>query len=470
MTEAGAQIREPAITSTETDLRDQAEPWLAVVRSVVDARRVIVVGGAATKATVRWLRALGATSVFVLPGDAHALGADAGATLVRAPGDDVERQLARQAALHALSPEVQEAIDTFDPDGNAVVLGDNFYDASTLGGRTYLRPNRPEWTAWEDKVRAIELFAAAAVRVPAMRVVDADVAALRSADGALDDGLGTVWSADTRSFPSSGGTDVRWVRDEQDADAAAAWFAARAERVRVMPFIPGVPCSIHAAVTPDGIAVLRPVEQLVLVTEGGRFLWAGASTWWEPPPDAFDDIRAQARRVAAALHERCGYLGLLSLDGILGEEGFVATEVNPRWGAALAAIAAPLARVLPLRLLHTAMGETPTAAWDPEAFEALVMRVTGVHRRAVCWRTLDHDPGPRQATLDVDGEETVAAAGDGSITCRSAGRAFGGEVWLDVTTAGPEPLGPSAAAALAWAETTWGLGMGPLTAAASIRR
>ena len=53
------------------------------------------------------------------------------------------------------------------------------------------------------------------------------------------------------------GNYVRWVLDEDDRVAAYGFFAPRCDRVRVMPFLDGVPCSIHGIVLPDGTAQAR---------------------------------------------------------------------------------------------------------------------------------------------------------------------------------------------------------------------
>ena len=51
-----------------------------------------------------------------------------------------------------------------------------------------------------------------------------------------------------------------------------------------MPFLDGVPCSIHGMVLPDGTAVFRPVEIAILRDVARRrFVYGGLSTYWDPP-------------------------------------------------------------------------------------------------------------------------------------------------------------------------------------------
>ena len=40
--------------------------------------------------------------------------------------------------------------------------------------------------------------------------------------------------------------------------------AERAESVRVMPFLEGIPCSIYGMVLPDTVITVRPAEMLTL--------------------------------------------------------------------------------------------------------------------------------------------------------------------------------------------------------------
>ena len=79
------------------------------------------------------------------------------------------------------------------------------------------------------------------------------------------------------------------------ATPAGGFFMPRCDRVRVMPFLDGVPCSIHGFVLPDGTAALRPVE-IATLRERDRAAGsctAGCRRCWDPPAD---DREADARR------------------------------------------------------------------------------------------------------------------------------------------------------------------------------
>ena len=53
-------------------------------------------------------------------------------------------------------------------------------------------------------------------------------------------------------------------------------------------------------------------------------------------------MRALARRVGAALRDQVGFRGSFSIDGVLAEEGFLPTELNPRLGAGMNTLAGAL--------------------------------------------------------------------------------------------------------------------------------
>jgi hypothetical protein len=130
------------------------------------------------------------------------------------------------------------------------------------------------------------------------------------------------------------------VRDVDDEAAAFAFFAPRCDRVRVMGFLDGVPCSIHGFVLPDGTAVFRPVELAILRDSARRrFFYGGLSTWWDPSDDDRVEMRAVARKVGDHLAEHHGYRGAFGIDGVLTRAGFRPTELNTRMTAGVSTIA-----------------------------------------------------------------------------------------------------------------------------------
>jgi hypothetical protein len=190
--------------------------------------------------------------------------------------------------------------------------------------------------------------------------VPVEAAALDAACAAVGGPLGTVWTGDNREGFHGGGNLVRWVGTDDDRADTTAFFARHCDRVRVMPFLDGVPCSVHGLVLPTGTAVLRPVEIAMLRDpRRHRFGYGGLGTTWSPSPADSEEMRGAARRVGDHLAARHGYRGAFGIDGVLTADGFRPTELNARFTAGLGL----LAEVDPD--LFAALHEALLAAEDP---------------------------------------------------------------------------------------------------------
>jgi hypothetical protein len=237
--------------------------------------------------------------------------------------------------IRTLPEPVVAAIEEFDPDRAGIWFTSPFVttDEPVLG-RPVTGGRPASFLALEDKMLADEIWAAADVPRAPYLIVPVDAHALAAATDRLAGPLGAVWSGDARDGFNGGGNYVRWVRDDDDLAAAHAFFAPRCDRVRVMPFLDGVPCSIHGFVLPDGTAALRPVEIAVLRNPEERtFVYGGLGTSWDPPDADREQMRAIVRRVGAHLQAAHGYRGAFGIDGVLTTDGFRPTELNTRMSA-----------------------------------------------------------------------------------------------------------------------------------------
>ena len=188
----------------------------------------------------------------------------------------------------------------------------------------------------EDKLLAQQIWVDADVPAAPHRIVPVEPEALAEASAELATDLGVVWSGDARDGFNGGGDYVRWIVDDDDRAAAHDFFAPRCDRVRVMPFLEGVPCSIHGFVMTDGTAVLRPVEIATLRDVAQRRLvYGGLSSWWDPSPEDRDEMRGVARRVGEHLRSAYSYRGAFGVDGVLTVDGFRPTELNTRMAAGI---------------------------------------------------------------------------------------------------------------------------------------
>jgi hypothetical protein len=455
------------------------------LRPLFAGRKVVVTGGplAALTGTCRRLRDLGAERPFLLAtgtGTGEVPGPDEAEWCVvelRAP-DVIAEIRAAMRLLRLLPAEVVEALDRWDPERRALVLSPMFNELPEIAGRRVYGPRRPEWRQLEDKVVVDELWDELGVARAPSEVVPAEAAALRAAAGRLDRGAGTAWAGDARQGFHGGAFGLRWVRGEDDVAEAVAFLGARCDRVRVMPFLEGIPCSIHGVVFPGGVATFRPVEMVTLRRPGGsRLRYAGAATFWDPPDADREVMRDLARRVGAGLRERVGYRGAFTVDGVLAAEGFLPTELNPRLGAGLGMMTRDLPE-LPVALLDRALVEGEPLGYGAGDLERQVLAAADPARAGGAWTVTDRGPGAGGATheLPVTFEGgTCRPAGDGGpadgvLSFGPSG--VGGFVRLALDP-GRVPVGgsvaPLAVAAFALADERFGAGIGPLEPARAVR-
>jgi hypothetical protein len=348
---------------------------------------------------------------------------------------DVEAPTVSEARTNAVAqlvdlPNAMMAmLDELDPRREAwVINANNMYTAATVAGRRILGRSRAEWTALEDKTVCDALWDAAGVDHASYEIVAANRAEL---------------------------------------------IAAHCDRARVMPFLEGVPCSIHGVVAVDGVAALRPCEMIVLRDDSpGHFSFVGVGTAWDPDDSDRTDMRNIARRVGGLLRDRYGFLGTYTVDGIITEDGFLPTELNPRVGGALALMGAAIPEAgLVMHTQYLAHGiDTGVRVAD---FEELLVAAADEHRQLQASVFVGQLVEPREQPilLDATGHPRVVGPGeDHHAVLRSAlinTYARSGVV-LDIEDThlpiGP-PTAPIVAACLNLANTTLSVPLGPYTAA-----
>lgn len=257
----------------------------------------------------------------------------------RTSGDTIMEGLrAFDGALEQPESDLYEAVVDFDPSAEAGVLIPPMGTRFDFVGRPVYGARRDRWIALEDKTVVDELWDAAGVtRVPSAVVPLSQAAEVA---GGLASPLGTVWAADNTEGWHGGGEYLRWVSEPDTTDAAVEWFRPRARTVRVMPFLDGIPCSIHGYVTGDGVATFRPVEMVIARrTDRSGFFYMGMASVWDPSDEIRSEMRRAARRVGEVLDERVAYRGGFSIDGVATLDGFRPTELNPRLSAGLGMLA-----------------------------------------------------------------------------------------------------------------------------------
>jgi hypothetical protein len=276
---------------------------------------------------------------------------------------------------HHLPDHAAAAIEAFDPERRGLWHANQFVtDDQPILGRRIVNGRPAAFMALEDKLQAEEIWTAADIPTAPSEVVPVDAAALADATRRLASPMGAVWSGDARDGFNGGGNYVRWVSDDVEQAGALGFFRSRCDRVRVMPFLDGVPCSIHGMVLPDGTAAFRPVEIAILRDRPGRrFVYGGLSTYWDPAPADRAAMREVAHRVGAVLQRRYGYRGAFGVDGVLTADGFRPTELNTRISAGLSTAAAPARDLVELLQVHLLLGlDTGLTVADVESLLPLM--------------------------------------------------------------------------------------------------
>ncbi len=456
-----------------------------LLRQIFTGRRVIIVGlplaGAAD--TVARLRRLGSdrclvlasgrgTGTFPSPGDAEWL-------ILEHRFPDVVAELHAVEGLLANPPaEAIAVMDRYDPDRRALVLA----PVVTLGpiptamaGRRVWGARPPASLALEDKTRIDTFWDRIGVERSPFVVAPLSITAVRGAADRMNRGSGVVWAGDARDGLHGGAHLVRWVRSDTDLTEALTFFSERCDRVRIMPFLEGIPCSIHGLVFPDRIVTIRPVELITLrPSPGTRFLYAGAATYWDPSDADRDYMRGVARRVGEAFRAQVGP-GTFTVDGVMTEDGFRPTELNPRFGAGLNVMARGLPD-LPLVLICQALQGGETLDYRPRELEDVLVQGAEEHRSGGGWTTM--------MKVEQESHEHALARADGAYRLASPVEPADGSLLIGPSNVGgfvrftPDSartprgasIAPAVVAAFALADREFGIGLGSLAPAREVRR
>jgi hypothetical protein len=373
---------------------------------------------------------------------------------------------------HHLPDHAVAAIERFDPAGQAVWnVGHFVADDEAILGRRVVGGRPAAYLRMEDKLFAEQVWAACNVPTAPHLVVPVEETALVEATAAVAGPLGAVWTGDTRDGFHGAGNYVRWVSDDADRAVAQSFFALHCDRVRVMPFLDGVPCSIHGFVLPDGTAVLRPVEIVVLrKVATHEFVYGGLSSFWDPPEADRAEMRAIARRVGTWLQAEHHYRGAFGIDGVLTADGFRPTEMNTRLPAGAVRLADLDRELFELLQIHLVAGlDTGVTVADLEALIPLMDaersgRPVAIGQGVSLGTSDEYD-------LHWDGTTLTRAAENTGNTLVIADTPSGFFSKISPCAAlGPgDRLAPVNAALLAYLDREYDAGFGPVEAAPDLR-
>jgi hypothetical protein len=417
------------------------------------------VAAAATGSVAR-LKAFGAADIFVVaaaPGVGDEPECDVVFTGAVAANSIMEGIRNFERSITEPSDDLKAELDSFDPDRIAWVMGGMFDTGTRLFDRRLYGARRKEWAALEDKIAIVDVFAQAGIPTAPQVVVPTCDAVAASRE--VETPLGSVWAADNREGWHGGAEGTRWVgATDQQRAAAVEWATSIADRVRIMPFLDGVPCSIHGFRTDTGLAVFRPIEMNTFLSSSTGFRYGGLASTWEPPESLRTAMRDAARAVGTVLHDRIGYLGGFSIDGVATRDGFLPTEVNPRLSPGLGMQAFVVDR-LDLGWVTRMLAEGDISI-DHRWLESEILTAADTIRSGRLTLSLFEPLQPAEVRIRFDGGVAMVADEDNACATLSVGPGPAGPVVFMRFDAEAQPFGerfaPYALAAARLAAELWG--------------
>jgi hypothetical protein len=465
--------------TSEVPDEQSAAYYRALLKPVYRGQRFIVIGGplAGLTGLGTSLEKLGAEATFLLassigagnlpeldPHRWHSFGHRS-----ESVSDEFRRY---ESTLRKLPDDALAKLERFDPERKALGIGAIVLsDIPQIGGRGRYAHRPLHWAALEDKTQIESFWDALGVETAPSEVIGIEREPLLRAFRRLDRGSGCVVAGDCKSGTMGGAELTRRLRAESEAGEMLETFAPECDRVRVMPFLEGVPCSIHGIVLPDFVVVLRPVELVVLRRpDSSQFVYAGVSTYWDPPDRERTAMRALARGVGEQLRERIGYRGAFTIDGVLSDSGFLPTELNPRFGAGLAPIGAAIPK-LPLVPLVLAISQGERLDYQGERLERALVEAADAQRsgRGSLPLRVERSETEFLQVITLDGAPRMAAEGEPGDGVFMLGPGPMGCFFSYSPVTGALPpgtfLAPHVVEAFGLADREFGTGIGPVVAA-----
>ena len=234
------------------------------------------------------------------------------------------------------NPNLQKWLDTIDKDKKVLMVGTVFTESPEIFEREVHGWRRPEWSRWEDKTEIDSRLKAIGIATPKSKIVSLEKAESIQWPSQLDEGYGLIIARDSTDGYLGDSQQLRWITNKAQFVKTLVEFRGGTKKIRIAPFVPGVPCSILGLVADTGVAVFDPIEIITLRSrKSRRLIFCGSSTRWRPKRAAILEMRKITSRIGREMASADSYRGIFSVDGVLASSGFLVTEVNPRHASGL---------------------------------------------------------------------------------------------------------------------------------------
>jgi len=227
-------------------------------------------------------------------------------------------------------------LDAIDPHRDMHLLGSAFTGVSHVCERPVFAWRRAEWADWEDKTQVDAKFDSLGIAHPAHTIGSSDDPELCGSFEQLNAGLGVVIAAGSGHGERGGGSSLSVARTQQDFDHILSDLREKPCTLRISQFIAGIPSSVIGMASNGCVFLFDPIEIVTLFDcTTSRFVFCGSSTYWRPSARIAEQMQSAAASVGRALMQDAGFKGAFSVDGIVADGRFLATEVNARHASGL---------------------------------------------------------------------------------------------------------------------------------------
>lgn len=389
------------------------ETYRKALEPLFAGRLVVLFGSAASRLThmAKQCLELGSRRVLVLAWASHGIG------LGPLPSDvqllsPFPLETSGDGMRIVLPSHILEGLRTFDPHREALVIGSGSTSSCLIDGRAIINARPKLQEQYESKLISEQILSTVMDRKELTRIMGISHRNFYGQCSQIDLGDGIVLSGDSSTGPGTAGSHVWWVTNSAQAVNAVKHLRSNGGMVRVMPYVRGIPASMHGLVLADGLITCPPMQLINLLRSSDghvatRFFTAGSATLSVLDSHLMARMRTLIRSIGEELAARVGYRGMYCVDGIVTEDSFIPTEINTREGSSIG-VHFSLADEVPIQLLNAAALSTTAVASSARELDTALEMTSPKARIAITWK--DFVAAPLQCNRFRDNARTLGIA------------------------------------------------------------